>query len=710
MNEMKRNATGLVALVLLCGLSGLSRSPLQALAWQAKPSALPGGNELFQKALVKERAEGNLDEAIKLYREIVQKHSSDRALAAKALIQIGGCYEKLGNTEAKKAYQQVINNYADQKESVEEARVRLAAMGAAVGELSANQLKIRRLVGPSYYLTGRCSPDGRYIAYYNPDPFTGRHIVVRELATDREQRLPVKPLDDREAFTFQIRFSPDSKEIAYVAVEAYETLQELRVAKLDGSGERVVFKNPEVRRIALSDWTPDGKHLVAGFTRQDKTAELVLIPVVGGAPRKIRSSSIRGALSPDGKYLAYTREQKDNVKATDIYVFALDGSLDAPLVEHPADDRSIGWTQDGRFLFSSDRTGSRSLWAVGVVDGKPQGTPELLLKDAGEGEPIGLSRNGSYFYHKWIFFSEVYLAEMDPATGRLVSSPAPVSQRETLSHNAPDWSPDGRYLAYQASKPGQGEVVKIRTLATGEEREFQPSLRTVMFLRWFPDNKALAAQGVDQKGELGVHRVEVASGAASVILQRESWGDYGANPTLSPDGKVMTYKKYERERKISSLVQYNIDTREEKVLFQPKPPLYVGSFTLLHRTGQIALSLSDVEKKTGCVKLLEPTGGEPKVIYQAPSGEFIPGFASMDWMPDGRSILITKARTGSWAEAARQSLWRIPLSGGQPEKLFESNAIFDVRVHPSGRWVAIGSRQTGAETWVVENLVTASQK
>ena len=62
------------------------------------------GNDLFQQALVKERTEGNLPEAIKLYQTIVQKYSSDRKLAAKALFQIGQAYEKLGNAEARSAY------------------------------------------------------------------------------------------------------------------------------------------------------------------------------------------------------------------------------------------------------------------------------------------------------------------------------------------------------------------------------------------------------------------------------------------------------------------------------------------------------------------------------------------------------------------------------------------------------------------------------
>src|SRR2546428_2825644 len=47
------------------------------------------GQDLFQKALVAERANGKLDEAIKLYQKIAQRFSSDRGLAANALLQMG---------------------------------------------------------------------------------------------------------------------------------------------------------------------------------------------------------------------------------------------------------------------------------------------------------------------------------------------------------------------------------------------------------------------------------------------------------------------------------------------------------------------------------------------------------------------------------------------------------------------------------------------
>ena len=74
------------------------------------------GNELFSQALSKERTEGNMAEAIKLYQAIVQKYSSDRTLVAKALVQMGLSYEKLGKTdEARRAFDRIVREYRDHK-------------------------------------------------------------------------------------------------------------------------------------------------------------------------------------------------------------------------------------------------------------------------------------------------------------------------------------------------------------------------------------------------------------------------------------------------------------------------------------------------------------------------------------------------------------------------------------------------------------------
>ena len=61
--------------------------------------AADSGAELFQKAVTQERAAGNLEEAIKLYQRVAKEFASDRALAAKALVQAAQCYELLGQDE-----------------------------------------------------------------------------------------------------------------------------------------------------------------------------------------------------------------------------------------------------------------------------------------------------------------------------------------------------------------------------------------------------------------------------------------------------------------------------------------------------------------------------------------------------------------------------------------------------------------------------------
>src|SRR5215831_16954085 len=78
--------------------------------------------ELYQKGLVKERSEGNLKEAIQLYERAAGVAGKDRALAAKALVEAGECYRKLGDAESRKLFERVVREYGDQKESVAIAR------------------------------------------------------------------------------------------------------------------------------------------------------------------------------------------------------------------------------------------------------------------------------------------------------------------------------------------------------------------------------------------------------------------------------------------------------------------------------------------------------------------------------------------------------------------------------------------------------------
>ena len=57
----------------------------------AGPLMAQTGHDLFQQALVKERADGDLRGAIAIYERIVREFTADRTLAAKALVQLSQC-------------------------------------------------------------------------------------------------------------------------------------------------------------------------------------------------------------------------------------------------------------------------------------------------------------------------------------------------------------------------------------------------------------------------------------------------------------------------------------------------------------------------------------------------------------------------------------------------------------------------------------------
>ena len=69
----------------------------------------------FKAAQHKEQVEGDLQGALEQYKKIAQ--GSDRRLAANALLRMGECYEKLGDTEARKIYERVVREFSDQAET-----------------------------------------------------------------------------------------------------------------------------------------------------------------------------------------------------------------------------------------------------------------------------------------------------------------------------------------------------------------------------------------------------------------------------------------------------------------------------------------------------------------------------------------------------------------------------------------------------------------
>src|SRR5687767_8822193 len=290
--------------------------------------ALPGAtyaqsaHDLYQQALRKERTDGDLKEAIRIYEQVAR--STDRALAARALLRIGEAYEKLGRGEALNTYQRLVRDFADQSESVGLARERLSALAApdTATRVASTGLSLRRVWhDPGVDSEGQPTPDGRYVTFVDWE--TG-DLAVREVATGQQRLLTKKGYP---AYALQSSVSRDGRLVAYFwnpAPGADEWQPQLRVIGLDGTGERVLIENADeaIDYITPFEWTPDAAHVLVVLSKRAGN-EVAMVNTRTGAVRTIKAMDwrlpMRAALSPDGKWIAYDFPPDPNSLSRDVY-------------------------------------------------------------------------------------------------------------------------------------------------------------------------------------------------------------------------------------------------------------------------------------------------------------------------------------------------------------------------------------------------------
>src|SRR5215471_8725854 len=93
---------------------------LQAAILVAVLTGVPGNGQspadLLQKGIYTQETVGDLDGAIKIYRQIANSASQSRTYAAQAQYRLGLCLLKKGeNGEAVKAFEKLMQDYPEEK-------------------------------------------------------------------------------------------------------------------------------------------------------------------------------------------------------------------------------------------------------------------------------------------------------------------------------------------------------------------------------------------------------------------------------------------------------------------------------------------------------------------------------------------------------------------------------------------------------------------
>ena len=517
---------------------------------------------LLGAALHQEEVEGNLEAAIATYQALLARPGTSPALAAAALVRMAGCYEKLGEPEARETYERVVSEYPDQRVQVDAARAKLAALN--VRATSSDTLTVRELVandGNRPWADFDVSRDGHRFVYTD----TG-DLVTSEPATGKAHHFyGVHWSNDCETFGSPV-LSPDDTRVAYKNFPCRGATTRIEVNTLDGGHRETVYEFADDRPVNIHDWSADGERLLLSIRAPDDSMFLATLGFADGTVQRLAtldwSAPQRAQYSPDGRFIAY-----DSTKNGDrqIYLMSADGAQERVLVDSSGEDEQPLWTHDGRFLlFRSDRSGKWDLYALRMHDGKPLGDDVLIKANLGTGTSLrGITPEGQLFYHELVGGMSVAIAER-VETPRETIEARILPNVLTIDARKPDFFSDGRGLAYITGQYGN-QKIRITDLEGAILKDIQLDRRYQPDQLWVsPDGGRLAVKVYDA----GVQRLMVLSvetGAVLKVLSPVEGDEYFFNLGWSQDGRrVHLLKKLggRGDPGPRSLVSIDVETEE----------------------------------------------------------------------------------------------------------------------------------------------------
>ena len=696
-------------------------------------SAQQTAGELFEKALYMEEAQGDLQKAIELYQKILKQFPDNREVAAKAQLHVGLCCEKLGLKEAEKAFQKVIDNYPEQGDAVKMAKEKLSILlrAQAALEKGDKEFKVRQVwTGKEVDGSGEISFDGKHLSFVDWE--TG-DLAIREMATGKKRHLTHKgSWGESNAFAMTSVWSPDGKQLAYIWEDDAKGQVEVHIVGLDGLEPRLLHQVDYNKGwVEVADWSPDGKNILAFFLNEAKRWQLGLISIKDSSVQilktfdAVESFPVKAKFSPDGRYIVYDSPQKEEFRKKDISLISSDGTKEIPLIAHPADDYLLGWSPDGKWiLFSSDRTGTRDAWIIQVLEGKPQGDPQLVRRDIGITMSLGFSQDSSFYYSTeegamW----DIYSAKLDPETGNIIEQPKKDSLPYEGNNRYPDWSPDGKNLVYiSRRRPEKRQpILCLYSAESGRVREFNFKDKFVDFggPNWCPDGRSILLLAEDFQSGWGIYKIDAQTGEATLLIPKKEKESYSAlwSPVMSHDGKLLFYIHENMSDKYYPIVVRDLETGKEEELFRNPP--HDNNILALSPDGQRLALLLREEENLRVLKVMSIKGGEPLELHRFgfKGGEII----FLDWSPDGRYIYFSKKKPDpeggkpvavivpAKGEGGEWELWKVPAKGGEAENLGLTMRRFQhLSVHPDGEritFAALSGHTMLPEIWVMENFL-----
>jgi TolB protein len=580
----------------------------------------------------------------------------------------------------------------------------LLAVSAAIG-LAEGEERAAAQAGPIWAdeqtnALGAPSPDGRHLSFVDSDG----NLAIRDLETHTVRALTSSaggPAPGQFAY-FSI-FSRDSRQVAFAWFND-EGFYELRVVALDGSAPRTLYRNPEAGFVQPTAFSPDGDQILTLLFRRDNVSQIAMVSASDGAARVLRSLDWfypkKIDLSPDGRFIVYDSMPAGDSAARDIHILAVDGSGHGTLTHSPANDLFPLWTPDGKaVVFGSDRGGAMGAWKVRVDDGRAIGEPVLVKRDIGRALPMAFTSEGSLFYGLRSGRSDVFVGRFDASSGTLVVGAEAVSSGFAGGNRKPEWSPNGRHLAY-LSRVGtenygqEHRVITVRELASGQEASHAPRLAFIEQLKWSPDGGSLLLSGGDAQGRSGLFVLDLSNGETLQAVVERSGNFRGLEGDWSLDGRQILLARRTGPNRFAILA-HDLDSGQEHQLYEPPAGrAVIRSVRRARSADRLAFVLeAGPDGAMQSVQVLDVGKAEATPVLHSQFGEI----SAVEWIENDESLLVSAEASGG------SSLWAVSPSGADPARLDAPwKRPGAVRVSPDGNHIAFSHEESKAEVWALE--------
>ena len=489
----------------------------------------------------------------------------------------------------------------------------------------------------------------RVLAIVSAVALSAAAVVIWRLASDL-------PRED----TTTLRFSPFATEAAYKGFPAWSPVDSqviAYVAEVDGVLQVFTRRRNASAPAQITDaaydcrhpfWSPDGRSVYYVSMARDRDG-IWSVPAAGGAARVVVENATRGAISPDGKILAFLRDdaRADVVGTAAIWLTSADGS------EQPRryDRQPFGALRfsDAALSFTPDGTALGVVGAPGTIALQPERRGwQFWLLPLAEGEPTRRLQAWSDIAPRissftWMPDSRRIIIAMIPlgTTGAdlwmadVETDRAWPLTRGPVNSSYPSASPSGEEVVFMSDEPHY-DVIEV-PLGGGPVRTLVGTSRNETDPAWSPGADAYVY--VTDRG--GQDEIWLRTGAGPLderpLITQANFKDRNimlAAPSVSPDGRHVAYQRNASH---------------------PVWPLRIWYSTLAGGTP---------------VPLLPETHD----TYQGPPS----------WSPDGQWLAFAEWDTRSW------NLLKVRVGGAPDVVTLRTDGIANAAPHwsPRGDWIS----------------------